>query len=142
MAKHITDLAADKADGGRTGRRRRRGRTFGKPSVPGPSTNPQTNALIHEIVLRSGGRMVRKAMEKGLLARRYGADVAKDAVDNRSLVSTLVSYGVTKVATRSLPGAALVGGSLLVKTLFDRSQSRRAAKNAGDAAIRDTAADD
>ncbi len=77
----------------------------------------------------------KRACSRGVTA----PSVAKDAVDNRSMVSTLVSYGVTKVATRSVPGAVLVGGGLLAKTLFDRSQSRRAAKNAGDAAIRETA---
>lgn len=132
MAKHITDLGAKGVSSGRKSR----------GGVPGPSTNPQTNALIHEIVLRSVGRVARKSVEKGLLARRYGFEVAKDAVDNRSIVSTLLSYGVTKVATRSVPGAVLVGGGLLAKTLFDRSQSRRAAKRAGDAAIRETAQDD
>jgi hypothetical protein len=34
-----------------------------------------------------------------------------------------------------VPGALLVGGGLLAKTLYDRSQSRRAARRAGDKAL-------
>jgi hypothetical protein len=108
-------------------------------TVPGPSTNPATNLIIHDIILRSAGRLTRRTLEKALLGRRYGGQFAKDVVDNRSLVHTLAAYGVTKVATRSLPGAALVGGGLLLKTLFDRSQSKRKAQRKGDQALRASA---
>lgn len=125
--KHITDTLASgisKAGGNpRTGK------------VPGPSPNPATNALIHDIALRSAGRIARLALEKGLLGKRYGAQFAKEAVENRSLLHTVAAYGVTKIATRSVPGAALVGGGLLLKTLYDRSQSRREARRAGDKAL-------
>ncbi len=125
--KHITDTLASgisKAGGNtRTGK------------VPGPSPNPATNALIHDIALRSAGRIARLALEKGLLGKRYGAQFAKEAVENRSLLHTVAAYGVTKIATRSVPGAALVGGGLLLKTLYDRTQSRREARRAGDKAL-------
>ena len=103
--------------------------------VAGPSPNPATNALIHDIVLRSAGRLARQTVEKGLLRRRYGPDFAKDAIENRSTLHALAAYGVTKFATRSVPGALLVGGSLLAKTLFDRGQSRRKARRKGDRMI-------
>ena len=100
--------------------------------VAGPSPNPATNAIIHEIVLRSVGRLARQTVEKGLLQRRYGRDLAAKAIENRSLVHTLATYGVTKFATRSVPGALTVGGALLAKTLWDRSQSKRSARRSGD----------
>ena len=103
--------------------------------VAGPSPNPMTNALIHDIALRSVGRLARLTVEKGLLQRRYGPDFAKRAIENRSTLHALAAYGVTKVATRSVPGALLVGGSVLAKTLFDRSQSRRKARRKGDRMI-------
>ena len=125
--KHITDtLAAGLAKAGGSAK-------TGK--VPGPSPNPATNALIHDIALRSAGRIARVALEKGLLGKRYGAQFAKEAVENRSLFHTVAAYGVTKIATRSVPGAVVVGGGLLMKTLYDRSQSRRAARRAGDKAL-------
>ena len=103
--------------------------------VPGPSTNPATNLIIQDVAMRAGGRLMRHAVEKGLLRGRYGGTGAKAIVENRSLVHTLVSGLIARAATRSLPGAALVGGGLIVKTLYDRRQSRKAAKTAGDKSL-------
>lgn len=110
--------------------------------VAGPSPNPATNLLIHDILLRSGGRLLRLGLEKGLLRNRYGKSAAKDMVENRSMVQTLASYAVARVATRSLPGAVVVGGGILAKTLLDRRQSRRAARRAGDRKLREAAQKD
>ncbi|MGI8943077.1 MAG: hypothetical protein ACR2FJ_02370 [Qipengyuania sp.] len=108
-------------------------------TVPGPSPNPTTNLIIHDILLRSAGRLTRLTVEKALLGRRYGSQFAKDVVDNRSLVQTLAAYGVTKLATRSVPGALLVGGGLAIKTLFDRSRSKRKARLEGEKDLREQA---
>jgi len=104
--------------------------------VAGPSSNPATNLIIHDIVMRSGGRLMRHALEKGLLRTRYGTEGAKTLIENRSLPIALASYLVSRVATRSLPGAAIVGGGLIAKTLYDRRRSRKASKRAGDKALR------
>ncbi|MGX7926601.1 hypothetical protein ACWPMX_08515 [Tsuneonella sp. HG094] len=100
--------------------------------VAGPSTNPATNLIIQDIAMRAGGRLMRHTLEKGLLRGRYGGAGAKAIVENRSLVHTFLSGMLARYATRSLPGAVLVGGGLIAKTLFDRSQSKRAAKRKGD----------
>lgn len=132
MAKptHLTDMAgdslADAADA-ISGERE---------TVPGPSNNPSTNLIINDILLRSVGRLSRLTVEKALLGRQYGTQFAKDAVENRSLIQTLAAYGVTKVATRSLPGAAIVTTGLALKVLFDRSQSRRKSRRSGARALR------
>lgn len=104
--------------------------------VPGPSTNPATNVVIHDILLRSAGRLSRMAVEKALLGRQYGRQFAKDAVENRSLVQTLAAYGVTKVATKSVPGALMVTTGLALKVLFDRSQSKRQSRRKGERSLR------
>ena len=108
-------------------------------SVPGPSPNPATNLIIHDILLRSVGRLSRMAVEKAVLGRQYGKQFAKDAVENRSVVSTLAAYGVTKVATKSVPGALAVGTGLFLKVLFDRSQSKRKSRRAGERSLREQA---
>lgn len=100
--------------------------------VPGPSPNPATNLIIHDIAMRAGGRLIRHTVEKGLLRGRYGGPEAKAIVENRSLASTLVTALLARYATRSLPGAAIVGTGLFAKTLLDRRQSKKAAKRAGD----------
>ena len=133
MTEHITDKAAKALrddDAPDTG------------TLPGPSPNPRTNALIHEIVLRSVGRLSRETAQKALLGKQYGSQFAKNAVENKSLVHTLATYGIAKVATRSLPGALAVGGGLVVKTLFDRAKGKRAARRAGEKSLRQQAAPD
>lgn len=103
--------------------------------VAGPSTNPATNLIIQDIAMRAGGRLMRHAVEKGLLRGRYGGAGAKAIVENRSLVATLLSGLLARTATRSLPGAAIIGAGLAAKTLYDRRQTRKAAKKAGDKSL-------
>lgn len=104
-------------------------------TVPGPSNNPATNLIIHDIAMRAGGRMLRHTVEKTMLRGRYGGSGAKAIVENRSLAQTLVSGILARYATRSLPGAVLVGGGLIAKTLFDRGRSKRTSKRAGDESL-------
>ena len=107
----------------------------GVEKVPGPSPNPATNVLIAEILVRSAGRLARRTIEKGLLKARFDREQAVAIVEGRGLGHTLVSATVARVATRSVPGALLVGGDLLAKTLFDRSLSRRQARRRGRKAL-------
>lgn len=109
--------------------------------VPGPSLNPYTNLIMHDILLRATGRLMRHTVEKGVLANRYGGKGAKKIIENRTLAQTLFGTLVARTATRSVPGALLVGGGLLAKTLFDRRQSKRAAQRKGDRSLRKMADD-
>ena len=110
--------------------------TGGGATVFGPSTNPATNLIIQDIALRAGGRLVRHTLEKGILRGRYGGSGAKAIVENRSLVHTLVGGLLARYATRSLPGAVLIGGGLVAKTLYDRGRSKRAARRSGDKTLK------
>lgn len=110
-------------------------------TVLGPSTNPATNLIIQDVAMRAGGRLVRHTLEKGLLRGRYGGQSAKAIVENRSITQTLVSGLLARYATRSVPGAVLIGSGLIVKTLYDRSRSKRAAKRSGDETLRKMAED-
>lgn len=134
-SKNVADRAARKIDSAITKV------TGNDTGVPGPSPNPATNLIIHDVLLRAGGRLMRTALEKGLLANRYGSTKARKMIDNRSMVQTLASYAVARLATRSLPGAVVIGGGLVAKTLFDRGRSRRANKRAGDATLNKMAED-
>ena len=131
--KHITDRMGDALEDA----------TDSMPSqkepVPGPSPNASTNLVINDILLRGVGRLTRQTVEKAILGRQYSKEFAKDVVENRSLVQTLAAYGVTKVATRSVPGALAVGAGLALKVLFDRTQSRRDARREGRKALRKNA---
>lgn len=127
---HVTDRAAVTVDEAVTEI------TGDDRDVVGPSPNPATNLLIHDVLLRAGTRLLRNSLEKGLLSNRYGHESAKEMIDNRSARAALATFLVSRLATRSLPGAAVVGAGLIGKTLFDRSQRRRKARRAGDRQLR------
>ena len=131
MTQHVTESAADAIEPEVQSLKSQQ-----KPDkLPGPSTNPATNLLIADIAMRGVGRIVRTSLHKGVLRTRYSQDKASAIVENRSIVSTLAIYGITKLATRSVPGALLVGGGLIAKTLYDRGKSRVQSKRSGDATI-------
>ena len=102
--------------------------------LAGPSTNPATNLLIADLVVRGVTRITRNTLHKSVLRTGYTAEKAQKLVEDHTIVSTLALYGLAKFATRSVPGAVLVGGGLLAKTLYDRGKSRRVTKPAGAAA--------
>lgn len=102
--------------------------------VPAPSPNPMTNLILADIALRTGGALLRRGVEKGLIGTRLGSTKAGRVIKGRSMMQTLVGTAIARVATRSVPGAIVVGGGLLAKTLYDRRRSRKA-KAAGQAAV-------
>lgn len=107
--------------------------------VPGPSPDPATNLVMADIALRAGSYLIRSLAEKRILGRRYGKADARQIIANRSVKQTVATVIVSKIATRSVPGAVLVGGGLIAKTLFDRSQKRRKARRKGDRTLLDQA---
>lgn len=105
-------------------------------TVPAPSPNPMTNLIIADIALRTGSLLLRRGVEKGLIASKMGSKKAGRLIEGRSMMQTLVGAGIARLATRSVPGAIVVGGGLLAKTLYDRKRSRKA-EVAGEVAIKE-----
>ena len=103
-------------------------------AAPAPSPNPMTNLIIADLALRGGGQLLRHAVERTLLGAKYSRAEAKNLVKGRSMAQTLIGTAVVRLATRSVPGAIVVGGSLLAKTLYDRRRGKAAA-NEGRKAI-------
>ena len=58
--------------------------------APAPSPNPMTNIVIADIALRSGGQLMRHAVERTLLGVKYSKGTARDLVKGRSMTQTLV----------------------------------------------------
>lgn len=110
--------------------------------IPGPSEDPATNFILADIAIRAGSYLARRGVEKSLLSNRYGKDTAKKIVQNKTLGQTLVSFALARVATKSVPGALVVGGGALAKALFDRRKSRRRAKIEGDRKLIEQAHDE
>ena len=106
--------------------------------VPAPSPNPMTNLILADIALRAGGALLRRGVEKGLVGTAMGTAKAGKVIKGRTMMQTLVGTALARVATRSVPGAIVVGGGLVAKSLYDRKQKRKA-EAAGAAAVEDQA---
>ena len=107
--------------------------------VPGPTDNPATNLLMADIVIRMGSYVLRNIVERGFLKGRYGKQTARDIVKNRTLKHSLLSVFVAKVATRSMPGAVIVGTGIFAKTLYERGKARQLSRREGDSELLDRA---
>jgi hypothetical protein len=123
-----------------TARAAARGAGKALDKVPAPSPNPMTNLILTDLLLRAGGRFLRHTVEGALLQSKYDAKKAKRIVKGRGMTRTLVSTAIARVATSSVPGALIVGGGLLAKTLHDRSQGQRKARVQGEEAVAEQAA--
>ncbi len=110
--------------------------------IPGPTENPATNFLLADIAIRAGSYLARRGVEKGLLSNRYGKVTARQIVQNKTLGQTAISWALARIATRSVPGAIVVGGGALAKALLDRRKTRRKQAREGDAELLEQAADE
>ncbi|WP_298334692.1 hypothetical protein [uncultured Erythrobacter sp.] len=107
------------------------GASNAKPSKgklpPAPTAGTAVNLAIAEIVLRGvADRMrgkVQADISKAVIEKRK-ADQA-DAVDGRSLLTSVGLYGAARLAKRSRAGLGLVAGGLLAKSLYDRGKAVR-----------------
>jgi hypothetical protein len=123
-------LAAEKAEAAETA---------ATPGALAPSPNPATNLLLADIALRGGSALLKRAVEAGLVGtvgkgprQNKSTGTGKGTVKGSSLGRNLVGTMLVRVATRSVPGALIVGGGLLAKTLYDRKRSRAAARQDAD----------
>ena len=108
-------------------------------AAKGISPNPATNLLIADLALRGGGQLMRHAVERGVLGIKFSPDKAHNIVKGRSMAQTLIGTALARIATRSVPGAILIGGGLLAKTLYDRRHGVRAAEAKGKAVVAEQA---
>lgn len=106
----------------------------------GPSPNPATNLLIADLALRSTTMLASRAVQRRLLGTKYPTRKAAAILRGRTLRESMFHTLVARVATRSVPGAIIVGGGLLAKTLFDRAKGRQA-KHEGDEKLQEMARD-
>ncbi|MCJ2183748.1 hypothetical protein MTR62_13760 [Novosphingobium sp. 1949] len=92
----------------------------------GPSPNPATNLAMADIALRTGSLLARRAVERALLGKAYSPRKANRILRGRTITEIMLHRTIARIAMRSVPGAILVGGSLVAKTLYDRRRARQA----------------
>lgn len=76
--------------------------------------------LLARIIRRGGGHLLDVA------AGRLFAEKADAPKPKGSIGRSLAGAALTRLATRSVPGALVVGGGLLAKGLYDRRRAKRA----------------
>jgi hypothetical protein len=108
-------------------------------NAPPASPNPMTNLILTDLLLRTGGQLLRRTVESALLQTQYDKKKAKHLIKGRSMSQTLVATAIARIATRSVPGALIVGGGSLAKMLYDRAQARKAERK-GKQAVAEQAA--
>jgi hypothetical protein len=100
---------------------------------PAPTPGPAVNLAIAEIVLRGVADRMRGKVQSDISR----ADAEKrdkgqaDAVDGRSLLTSIGLYGAARLAKRSRAGLGLVAGGLLAKSLYDRGKAVRERRKRG-----------
>jgi hypothetical protein len=81
-----------------------------------PSATPA--AILAKLARQHGGKLLDGAIGKALPATG----------GKGSLLSGIAGAALVRIASRSVPGAIVVGGGLLAKTLYDRRRIKRAPK--------------
>lgn len=76
-----------------------------------------SNRLLARIVRQGGGKLLNLALGRLLPAEK---EAKKVPLHKRSLTKGIAGAAITKIATRSVPGAIVVGGGLIAKALYDR----------------------
>lgn len=94
----------------------------------GLSPNPMTNLLITDLLLRGGGRLLKNVVERTVLGASFPSAKAKKIVKGRSMAQSLVGTALARIATKSVPGAIVVGGGMLAKALYERRRKGASAQ--------------
>ena len=81
------------------------------------------NRLLSKIARSNGGRLLDAAIDTLLPIDAAALPAAK-----KTLLGGIIGAVAVRVATRSVPGAIVVGGAVLAKRIFDRRQAARSAR--------------
>jgi len=135
-----TDSTSETVAPGKSSRKSKRKPRPSPRELVGPSPNDHTNLAIADIALRGGSFLARRAVEKALLGKKFAPSKASAILKGRTMGETMLHRTLARVAMTSIPGAIVVGGGLIAKTLYDRSKARTA-QAAGEEKLADMAED-
>lgn len=92
------------------------------------------NRVWTQIARKHGPKLIEQAIER--LVAGPGASAARAAgrkPRKPSLGKRIVNGALLRIATKSVPGAIIVGGGLIAKALHDRHQAKQGLHNPGKA---------
>ncbi|MFM5954119.1 MAG: hypothetical protein ACKOPE_07445 [Novosphingobium sp.] len=77
------------------------------------------NRLLAQIARKNGGKLLNTAIDTLL-------PVAPTGTGRKTLLGGLAGAVAVRVATRSVPGAIVVGGAVIAKRLYDKRHAAKA----------------
>lgn len=89
------------------------------------STQAAAMLIAANLAMKAGTQILRGAIERGVLRGRFGDNAAEKVLANKNIKGSRIASTAARVATRSKPGALVVGTGLAAKLLFDLSETRR-----------------
>jgi hypothetical protein len=92
-----------------------------------------TSGKMLDIALRETRRYARRTIHARIARAGYDEKDVKEAVQPKGFVKWVAAAALTRLATRSLPGALTVGGVVLAKALLDRRKPGDALEEAAEA---------
>lgn len=111
------------------------------PAESPDPVGPLTRTILAGIAMRAGSTLLKRGVDRGILgaapemlksaAKAAGAKAAKRAAKapkpkgRKGIGTRLITAAATRIATRSVPGAIVVGGALLAKTLHEHRKNRK-----------------
>lgn len=94
-----------------------------------------TNRILASIIRQGGGRLLNTALARAL------PDEPATAGKRKNLLGGIAGAVALRVATKSVPGAIVVGSGLIAKKLYDRRKAAKTAKSGtGARTVKDTPA--
>jgi hypothetical protein len=97
-------------------------------AVPGVDSKAVGSLLVADIVMSAGTFLLGRFVDKRILKTHYDKDAAREMRKQRTKGQAIATSAATKLATRSVPGAAIVTGGLLVGSLYKRGRARKKAR--------------
>lgn len=84
-----------------------------------PRSHTPAHLQLAEMALRRAQKSIRGKVSTGIKSNVSGA-VERKADASSGLAQTALMFGITRLASRSVPGAMLVGGGFLAKKWLDK----------------------
>ena len=103
-----------------------------------PKTSPSVVAIIADLALREGSAMARRTFEQRLTMAGYNHREIRKILAGKGFGKRFAAAAITRLATRSIPGALAVGGGLAAKAMID-SRLRKKREAEADIAVEDDA---
>lgn len=97
-----------------------------QPANGNPTATEAALTLIAaNLAMKTGTSLLRGTIERAILRGRFGDNAAERILKEKTVKGSSVASRAAKIATRSKPGAAIVGAGLFAKLLFDKAGARR-----------------